>query len=381
MLKKSHYELADFLQTLSNGKEVFDFEKIEGAGFPIVLVITERGSKGKTLNIKEHFRKSFIKTGRPNAFMNTTVKLVEKTKADFLKDLREKPFVRKSLGKKAMEFWDNVQMKGDVEKVLCWAKHEGKDFIKLLPLAHAEYMKGARLHWKHIVLDELNVGWNQVPEAMTKLMSFLHSAEDLVADHNSYNDKKLWIFGNNKSLNNPLIYKMGVTHIENDITEVYDENGNKLLLIICPQFDDDDKRVIEEDNKNNWIYSLSKQVGEANHSYFNESLYDEVNNVKRYTHLENVNEYLLPYYSVHHNKQYYNIYKVKQGVNKGMYHIISVTPDEKIGKTFAFLKRDIKEFVTYQRQYKNTLQKLLSSNYISFEDVVSRDLFISSITK
>ena len=60
-VKKSKYKLEDFLQVLSNGKKVFDFNKIAEKNFPIVILQTERGRLGKTLNIKEFLRQDFNK--------------------------------------------------------------------------------------------------------------------------------------------------------------------------------------------------------------------------------------------------------------------------------------------------------------------------------
>jgi hypothetical protein len=49
-----------YFQTLPNGKRVYDFQKIEDAGFPIVIIISMRGSLGKTYNVKDFLLKKFI---------------------------------------------------------------------------------------------------------------------------------------------------------------------------------------------------------------------------------------------------------------------------------------------------------------------------------
>lgn len=380
MLKKSKYTVEDFLQTLSNGKKVLDFSKIKATGFPIRLIMTERGAKGKTLNAKEDLRKDFQKDGSVGIWLTNTEIMSEKQKADFFEDLN-KPFVRNELPD--IEFWDNCKIKGSLKKNRCYVYYKDQKFIKIQPLSMAEDLKGARLKWSSIKWEEFNVNFNRVLDAVNRLDSLLHSTEDLVSNHGEKQTLMLDIFGNNKSLNNKIIYAMGVTHIENEVTEVFDDNGKKLMLIISPRFTPEQKQEIEEQNKDNWIYQLSKKLGTANHSYFNESLYDDVNNVFQYTKTqESANKYLLPQMTIHHRKQYYNIYKIKIGDRKNKYHIVSVDKKDIFSKAIAvFNKRDMIENAVLNSKYKTALLKLLSHSDITYEDIVSRELFISSLTK
>lgn len=386
MQKKSKYKASDFYQTLSNGNQVFDFEKFEKTPFNMVFIISERGARGKTLNAKEYARKKWESDKRPSIFMYNTIPLITKAMEDFKEDL-QKPFVKNELGEHAIKFWEETKIIGDPEKNLAKVTSDGKQFIKLLSTNHAELMKGARLNWKAIFWDEFNVNYHTIRDAISKVTSLLHSSEDVVA--NSKQDLMFFVFGNNKSLDVDFMYKLGVTHLEHEVTEIWsdDEIPQPIMLIVSPQYNDVQRQEIAEKNKNNFIFNITKQLGEHAHAYFNESLYDDINHIKRYTDTQaRANKYLLPSISIHHDGSYYNIYRIKKMPETianntfGNLHIVAVDKDKTFHNAlYIFNRRDQIEFTSMNVQVRNQVIKFVSKSKITYEDVRSRMLFLRSI--
>lgn len=390
MIVKSKWRLNDFYQKLSNGHKVFDFEKIAKTGYGMILIMSERGSRGKTLNVKELLRKEFIKTGRPSIWLGNTNSMLDDFKTRYNKDFN-KPFVKKELGAKSTNFWkdtiaigDNEKNTGQVDFTTHKKQKDGsilstrKLFIKLLSMNNTELMKGSRDNYKYVVYDEFNVKANVVREPINKFDSLLHSLEDIPSGYTQ--DLQVLIFGNNKSLNNPLIYRLGVSHVEHEVSEVMTEDGFPLLLIINPRYDEDQRNKLEDDNKNNWIYQASKQMGTHEHAYFNESLYDDVNSVIKYLDTEEKAKLLFPQFTIHHKKEWMNVYKIKDGVHKGNIHVVQVSKSQIYkNSVFYFNKNDVVENSRYTRKYIKQLRKYIESDSVSFEDIFTRELFMSSI--
>ena len=371
--KSKKYKIDDFKKSLSNGKKVLDFSKIAQTPYPIVLIISERGRLGKTLNVKEHLRETFLKNNLPNMWISNTIPFLNKTKNDWFKDLN-KDFVRENIGDKAVKFWEETKFKGGINDNLLSLYHNKNEFIKMLVMNHAELMKGARTKWGSIVWDEFNVKYNVIQNAIGKFDSLLHSIEDVVAGDN--NETKLYIFGNNKTLNIPLIYNLGITHIDNEIMTLHAENGLPLALVIAPKYNLNDKEKIETENSDNWIYQTTKQLGTHKHAYFNESLHDNINNVVRYKGYKKFTN-LIPHFSVFHKNRYYNAYRNK--ISK-KYHFIECISTEIFNNAlFAFTRNDVLENSTFTRRYIAELRKFIENDYITFEDISTRQLFISSI--
>lgn len=380
MIIKSDYKMSDFEQTLKNGKKVFDFNKIAEKGFLMNVLITERGARGKTFNAKEFIREQYLKHQARSLWIMNTEGLLTKQISDFTKDFF-KPSVTKMLPKSSLTFWDNITMTGAVSNNLARMDYKDNEVLKFLMINHAELMKGARVGYRYFFWDEFNVKANVIRKPIDLFDSLLHSLEDLVSLHGGQQELQGFIFGNNKSLNNPILTHMGITHLEHEISEIRDQYGKPLVLIIAPQIQGVQIKQLEEDNKNNSIYQFSKLIGTAEHSYYNQSLHDEVNNVIRYLDDKETANLLKPAFTLYHKEEYLNVYKVMDGVNKGDYHAYTVKKKDIFRAVFAFSVRDMKESITLNKLYKKAFIKALSLNKVSFEDIQSREIFISAITK
>lgn len=409
------FKIKDFLKKLDNGKEVFDLISwYEMSPFPIGLFISERGSKGKTYNSKELQSYIFEKESNNKYFEKNPAtiwlrNLVRDTKIEKQKYLGELPY------------WYNdkkLEYKGRPDEVLDLLV-DGRPITRFFSLNTAESQKGTRIVPKLIIWDEFNVGINNVVDPINKLDSLIHTTEDIVNNYGKIDDSKLLIFGNNKSLNHILLINLGITHIEEEITEIYDDLGNPLLLIVAPKWSDEDKEKFIEDNKNNWRFQLSNKLGTTNHSYFNESLFDEINFIHEYinidkellsdkiTKISDIFKYGTTFY---HNNRYYNIYDISplyRSNLKTLYHCIDLNLLEKLmneiykklnikeefkkedlfskdkkGKYIinTFKPKNIKENISLvSNEIKNAFRKMLSDNLISFENIASRSIFIESI--
>lgn len=376
MLIKSNIRLNQLMKTLPNGKAVLDFKKIEDKGFMLHILITERGAKGKTFNIKDRIREDFQENGSQAIWLMNTIGLLEKQQADFVKDFN-KPSVGKIYPKEHIDWWNSLKFRGKMDSNTGGFYAGDEQVIKFLSLGHSELMKGARVGYKRVVYEEFNVKSNVVPKPVEKFDSLLHSLEDLVANHQQEQELKVYIFGNNKTLNNPIINRMGIRTIEHEIMELRDENGEKIALIIAPQFNEEEMQQIEEDNKKNKIYQLSKLMGTHTHSYFNASLFDELNRVVQYTNNKESASQLIPLYTLVHKGEWLNLYKINGG-----FHIVNIDKmkdKDKLLRKVIFNKRDAEENCAYNTILKRNMFIALSMDKLTFEDITSRDYFISAL--
>lgn len=387
MLIKSSYALGDFLQTLKNKKKVFDYAKIEEAGFPIVIMITQRGALGKTFNVKDHIRNMYQKKGDRAIWLMNTKILLEKQKSDFHEDIF-KPSIQPLLDPQIPWFWRSTEWGGKIDSNTCRLYHKddkGKlsPFIDLLALSSSESMKGARVGYKRIVYEEFNVKINQVSKPEDQFNSLLNSMEDVVVNHQKKQDLKIYIFGNSKTLNNPIINKMGIRVLEHEISELRDDYGNPLVLVIAPQLDDKQRQEVEEDNKNNWIYQLQKQSGYHKHSYFNVSLYDDLNRIVQYRAYEDTQKQIKPKLTIFHKDRFIMVYSVYNQSNQltNKYHVSEIESNEILpNATVALNRRSVRENIVLNKNIKNNFIQALARDLFSFEDITSRDIFIESIT-
>lgn len=379
MLIKSKRRLSSFLQTLKNGKEVFDFNKIAKSGFPIHLFMTARGTMGKTFNAKEFIREQFQKHGRKSIWLMNSVRQLEREIAVFLEDFF-KESTRKLLPKETVDFWRKCKIKGNTENNTCSLYYENEEVIKFLSMNHAELMKGARVGYSYVFYDEHNVKAEVVRDIVKKFDSLIHSLEDLVSLHNSSQAVQIFIFGNNKSLNNKLINNMGIRVLQHEISELTTDDGFfKLALVIAPQYSENQREDIEEANKHNWIYHMSKQLGEHKHSYFNESSLDDINKIERYTDDQAKANTLQPVITVFHKDSFLNVYR--KDAKSADYHVIEVDEEHALPSAIMiFNRRDLKDGYLYNTTYKRNFMKLIEANKISYEDITTRDTFISSVS-
>ena len=379
IFRKSEKTMNDLYKTLINGSKVLDFEKIDKMGFYIHLLITQRGKVGKTLNMKLQIINKFLETGKPSKWLSNTKGIATSFKNDFYKDL-EKKHVIENMTKQQREFIESTKFKGNIEHNNMWNKglYKGKpkDWFHVQALSLAELAKNSRTQWAYLVWDEFNVKFNQVQDPVNKFDSLIHSMEDLVGNNSDKSNlHKTFIFGNNKSLNNPIIISLGIRYVKHEITEVYTPDGKPYMLMIVPKLTNDAIKELDEENKDNPYYFASKQLGTWSHSYINESLYDDANGVER--HRKYIKDYQ-PIYSVYHDDKYYSIYKVANS----RFHCISVERYNVISNTiFIMRKRDMQPGYIYDKRKAIVLFKMIQDGFFTFEDVSTRELVINSLTK
>lgn len=365
----------NLLKTLSNGHKVLDFEKIEALKFPVNLIITERGSKGKTFGMKEHLRKKYQKDKSKAMWLMNSVIQIKREQKTFTNDFFKKSSLE-MLPIETIEFWKNCNFEGDTKKVNLELVHkDGKNvnaFIKMLAIPHGEKIKGSREDIATVVYEEFNVGITRTEQQCDNFFSLLHTLENVVIQEQPL--KNIWIFGNNKSLNNLILIKLGITHIDKEITTIYDKYGNPLILIIAPKFTQNEVKEITEANKNNWIFQLAQQADEVEHSYFNKSLFDNINNVKQWNLEPNFIENCNLIGCIYTQKRYYAI-----GTYKGYKYMFNL-PERPEGYVYSLNKKDMIEGNVYKPFFKEGLLKMLSNNQLYFADLVTRESIIKIIT-
>lgn len=375
MTKTKKIILKNLLKTLSNKHKVFDFNKIREQGYPINIIISERGSKGKTFGMKEFLREDFLKNGNKGMLLMNSINQVDREKKTFIDDFFKKSSLE-MLPISTPEFWKNCTWDGSSQKATLELLYDDgqkkQTFIKMLPITHGEKIKGSRGEYTTLVYDEFNVGISRASQQCDNFFSVLHTLENVVIEKQPL--KNIFIFGNNKSLNNLILIKLGITHINDEITQIYDEYGKPLILIIVPKFTKEQAKEIKEKNKNNWIYQLSSKAGDLDHAYLNQSLNDSINNVKQWNNDDNFQVNYKPIACIYTQKRYYSI-----GFYNGRKYVIPLTkrPD---GYIYSLNKRDMIEGNVFAPHYKEDLLKMLSNNELFFSDVVARESIIKIIT-
>jgi len=91
--------------------------------------------------------------------------------------------------------------------------------------------------------------------------------------------------GNNKSFYHPVLIKLGITSIKQQVSPIYTEEGVPLLLIIFPIISSSEKKDIEKENKDNPRFQLIKKMGGIDHNYFNENQLDNLNGIVNYNNV------------------------------------------------------------------------------------------------
>lgn len=391
--RRSTKNIDYFYKTITNhhkrSVKVLDFKKFETLPFQFNMIVSMRGMLGKTYNTKDYILEQYKKEKKISLWLRNL--------ATDLGIEREK-----FLSRDCPPNYKMCNFKGSLKRNTLGVVDENNNkFINFAAMNTIETQKGSRTIYDYIVWDEFNVNSHQVLGITNKFDDLLHSTEDIVNNYGEKDNTKIFIFGNNKSLNHPLMVDMGITKIENEITEIY-VNNQPLMIIIWVQPDQKFKDNFEKDNKSNPRFLMSKLLGKADHSYFNGTLYDEVNFVSDYIATTkrmneknrslNINNVFKLIYSVYHKDRYYNIYKLNNleyefDLNT-KFHINLVKRDETIWSNiekkhiiYSFDQLNKKEGVISQSVNigKNRLAKWLSMNLISFETLVARDVFINSI--
>lgn len=250
-------------------KMAVDYDKLQTTLFNFFLIITERETRVKTYGAKKMCFDDWKNKGRINTlWLRTKVDdVLEETKF-FFND------VPKEMEKYDFKFQGNIAT----------SQKTKQEFIKIAPTS-VNSSRGSRTLVKYVVYDEFNIGvdarnWkNIVPNFNDLLRS--------VSNSQTAREQKVFLLGNNRSFNNPILVNLGISHIEEEVSAIYDENGNPLILILFPIISEEEIEDIKYENRDNPLFNFMMKIGGAEHAYFNKNQFDDVNGIVD-------NEYLIP---------------------------------------------------------------------------------------
>ena len=348
---------------------LFDYEKIWQDDAPIFLIISERGAKGKSTQGKYLARKIWDDHNLKSMWLMNTQILIDKEKKSHL--AKPKQFLSDTFNAESRVLGDYVYDDKLNDTKTNW-------YTKFASLSTAENEKGSRDDYGLVIYDEFNVGLGMIKNKQVDLLSSLIGT--LTDPVNLSNDrfKKFIIHGNFKSLNNQFLIDLGVLKIEDEITDVY--VGDFLLMrILCPKMTDGEKHFIKDKNKGNWKYLLQEKLGKADHVYFNENLFDDVNNVNTWMlMLPVISSYLL---KIRNYTYRVSVVKSKDWGNVIYIHMESESTKSRTEKVFVVDKSDIKENVVYNVNMKHSLIEALMKNKVYFQSAADRENVIDCLRK
>lgn len=364
--------IKDFYRTIkvkdTKGDEynhtLFDYTKIWEDKAPIFLIISERGAKGKSTQGKKLAKEIYDKEGLKTMWMMNTDILIQKEKKSHL----TKP------KKYLPELFADTKRKGD----FVYADYEDKEswYTRFTSLSTAENEKGSRDDYGLLLYDEFNVGLSNIKNEQTDLISSLIGT--LSDPVNKADDKfnKFIIHGNFKSLSNQLLIDLGVFKIENEITNVY--VGDFLLMrILSPKLNEYEKKLIEESNKDDWKFLLQKKLGKEGHVYYNENLYDVLNNVNDWM----ITLPIISKYNLKIGSYYYSASIVKSEDHGNVIYFTKIEEKDLKGHTYSIIKQDTIEGVKYNPNLKTSFFDQLKQNKLHFSSAHIRETIIKTITK
>lgn len=355
--------------------QIFDYTKIwddtdNGKNVLFYLIISERGRKAKSTQAKYLMKKIWDEEHIKSIWAMNTEKLIDKEKKSHLN--KPKQF-HKDL------FHDNVKVIGDNVYDDPSDKENGW-YAKFTQISTAENEKGSRDDYGLLLLDEFNVGDRNIKNIKTDLLSSLIATMDDPINTNNPNSirlKKIIIHGNNKSLNDDFLINLGIYSIDKELTDL--KIGDRVIgRILCPKMSESDKKLFEEQNNDNEIYLFQKLLGKADHVYYNENLFDEVNNVNHYMlALETISRYQFKIGNLYFEGRIIN----SKDLGTILYVIPITTKEIDKDKVFAMNKDSVKEGITLNTNIKKNLLKYLSADQIYFHSAFVREQFIKEIKK
>lgn len=374
----SNRKIKDFYKYLilknNNGKEykhaIFDYQKIwEDKDVLFYLIISERGLKGKSTGAKwlaKHIWDNY--KSKSMWVMNTRI-LIQKEKKSHL----AKP-------KQIFKEFENVKIEGDFLK-------DDKDwFMKFTSLSTAENEKGSRDDYELLIFDEFNVGDSQIKKKKLDLLSSLIATLTDDVNPNAKSIKKIIMHGNNKSMNDEFLIRMGIYSINNDITDIKNSDGKIIGRIFAPITNQQERITMNKRMKDNNAYQFQKLIGREEHVYFNSSLYDELNNIKPdYKDLTVYEHYYLRI------QDYYFRIRKQHGSSKWKHYItyvesitnkkIKILKDTENIIIYCMSKRSLKEDIILNPNLKINLINELVHNNLWFENSYSREVILDELRR
>lgn len=243
-------------------KMAVDYDKLLTTDFNFFLIITERETRVKTYGAKDMCFKDWLNKRKLNT-------LWLRTKVDDIKEETTKFFsdIPKSMEKYAFKFNGTIAS----------SERTKEQFIKIAPTS-VTTARGSRTLVKFIVYDEFNIGvdarnWKEIVPNFTDLLRSSSNSQTV-------REQKVFLLGNNRSFNNPILVNLGIAHIDEEVSAIYDENGNPLILILFPIIDEAEIQDIKNENKDNPTFNFISMMGGAEHAYFNKNQFDDVNGIR-----------------------------------------------------------------------------------------------------
>lgn len=392
-----------YFKDILNGRKAVDYDKIDKEGFPINIIITERMVRVKTYGAKSFIFNKFKDESAKTLWIRNTNSVVEKESMNFLSDVSP----------------DLIDVKIRNIQGTPTLFYNKKPFLYMASLTTPTSIRGSRNYCKYVVWDEFNDNMSYVKNKIVRNFHDMLSSTGKLLEPHMKNERKIFILGNNQTLNHPLLVSWGITAIEKEVTKIYDDKGNPFILILFPILSDDEKKQVKEINSNNFEYYSAVLSGVANHIYYNMSNFDELNYVFKYfkpTTERKIKDFLFKNnfwdiglhlsFTFKVNDDYYNIYDIPTYLRsslKTIHHVVNLTGlsnelrkegitmkiDNHIQKdkknnniVYTSTPRHQKEGVfLLSSVYINKLQNYLGENKFSFENVSSRQGFLDFIQK
>lgn len=397
-----------YFKDIGLSKKAADYEKIDSAGFPINVIITERMARVKTYGAKYHAYKKWVesgKIGQNTLFLRNLVDDIDLELGRFLDDVHP----------------DMQELVTKVERGDMFLQDkDGKKFMTLAPVSTPRTLRGSRRYLKYIIWDEFNDSVRYLGEDIVSNFLNILSSTSKQLKPGEKNPRISYILGNNRTLNHPLFISLGIATIDKEVTKIYDDNGNPFMLIIFPIIKPEEIQAMETERVNDWEYQLAKRTGMAEHMYHNKSQFDDVNWV--YTYFDFSYKSIIKNFlngstasitntldlsaTFRDGTQYLNIYNIpykSQNTLKTKYHVINVTllvnelrrNKAHIEVNQLLSKNKKGEKLVHISNAKNqqtgevlissanitSMRDLIAANKISFENESSKNLFYKILNK
>lgn len=380
VVKRHDVDIRDYYRQLDlkdkEGKlykhDVFDYDAIWDDEIPMFLIISERGAKGKSTQAKRLMRRIWTDEKLRSLWVMNTDKLIKKEKKSHL--TKPLQYLRDIFTGEERKSGDTILAKmGDVES---W-------YTRFVPLSIAENEKGSRDDYGLMIYDEFNIGLRQIRKQQVDLFSSLIATADDPINVSEDKFKKLIIHGNNKSLNNEVLISLGLRSLSAEVTDVT-VDGFTLLRVLSPIMSEEDRKKIKNVNSNNWKFKLQQALGKADHVYFNDNLFDEINNVNSWM-------YTVPergFYYIKIDDKYFRVsVREPKDVEKYTRAVIYITEEtrDSVKKTeqtvYAINKQDVTEGIVLNTNFKKNLLKQIYLDNMYFGEIYIRETIIPALTK
>jgi hypothetical protein len=149
-------------------------------------------------------------------------------------------FFSKHKKEQKFKLLENIELR----KTGIYDKLTNEIFCYFVALSTSEKLKGSRPSVDRVFYDEFNIGLTQIGEKQTPLLYDLIST---VSDPGPKCKLKVFIFGNNKTMNVPFLIDNEITSIEDEFS-TFEINKTKCLFIYAPK---PDAKKVDEIYKNN----------------------------------------------------------------------------------------------------------------------------------